>query len=267
MSTAYSQPLEVARRAASKAASILQNHFEVGVSATEKQADGQQQGLVTVADVEAEAVIIETIRESFPTHAFLAEESALTGDNCDHLWVIDPLDGTNNFAFGIPHFATSVAYWHRGEPVVGVVVDPLRDEEFVAEKGCGATLNGKRIRVNNHSRLSQAIVGTGFYYDRGMLMKQTLQKIETLFSNDIRGLRRMGAASLDIAYVACGRLGAFFELTLSPWDFAAACLLLTEAGGIFSDCDGELVSLEQTSALATNNHLHYQMLDLLRAVD
>ena len=265
MSMTYGQHLDVARKAAANAATILQRYFESGVAATEKSSGGQQQGLVTIADVEAETAIIGTIQQSFPDHAFLAEESASTGDNPDHLWVIDPLDGTNNFAFGIPHFATSVAYWHCGVPAVGVVFDPLKDEEFVAARGCGATLNGTKIQVNDHSQLNQSVVGTGFYYDRGPLMRQTLQKIEKLFANDIRGLRRMGAASLDIAYVACGRFGAFFELTLSPWDYAAACLILAEAGGEFSDCAGSAVKLEQTSALASNGHLHGDLLDLLRA--
>lgn len=263
MKTEFQPFLDVAQTAAHKAGGILRGYFEVGVSSAEKIDGESRQGLVTVADLECEEKIIETIGASFPDHAFLAEESAATGDNPDHLWVIDPLDGTNNFAFGIPHFAVSIAYWQNGRPVVGVVLDPIRNEEFVAVHGGGATLNGDSIQVSQHAEVGQSIISTGFYYDRGEVMRETLRCIKTLFENDIQGIRRMGAASLDLAYVACGRYGAFFELTLSPWDYAAARLMVTEAGGAFTDCRGNDVELKVTSALATNSRLHEQMLKLL----
>ncbi len=264
MQTEFQAQLDVARLAASKAGEILRGYFESGVASTEKSEGDKKQGLVTVADLECESAIIETIQASFPDHAFLAEESASTGNNPDHLWVIDPLDGTNNFAFGIPHFAVSIAYWENGRPVVGVVLDPIRDEQFVAVEGGGATLNGKPIHVSQHADVSQTMIGTGFYYDRGEMMSETLNCIETLFKKDIQGIRRMGAASLDLAYVAAGRFGAFFELTLAPWDYAAARLMVTEAGGKFTDCLGNDVGLTTTSALATNRRLHTQMLELLK---
>ncbi|QEG20887.1 inositol monophosphatase family protein [Mariniblastus fucicola] len=263
MTSSFQTQLAVALSAANNAGQILKDYFEQGVASEVKLEGGKKQGLVTVADVEAEAAIMEVIRGSFPDHAFLAEESAATGDNPDHLWVIDPLDGTNNFAFGIPHFAVSIAYIENGKPAVGVVLDPVRDEQFVAVRDGGASLNGKPIHVCESTGIDSAIVGTGFYYDRGEMMSQTLRCIETLFRHDIQGLRRMGAASLDLAYVACGRFGAFFELTLSPWDFAAAQLMVTEAGGQITNCSGREIGLEATDVLATNGRLHAEMMQLL----
>jgi len=256
--------LDVATSAALLAGKILSGHFEKGVSSTEKGSAGQSQGLVTVADLEAEKAIIEAIQNSFPDHAFLAEESLATGNNDDKLWVIDPLDGTNNFAHGIPHFAVSIAYWHQGAPVVGVILDPIRNDLFVAVRGSGATLNGKPIAVADCLSIGEAMIATGFYYDRGEMMSRTLGCIESLFLNQIRGIRRMGAAALDLAWVACGRYGAFFELTLSPWDYAAGRLLVTEAGGQFTDCAGSEVRLETTSVLASNGSLHEEVLSLLK---
>lgn len=255
--------LDVAIEAADRAGELLLGHFRDGFSSSEKVSGDENQGLVTDADLNAERAIIDTIKQHFPDHAFLAEESLATGDNANHLWVIDPLDGTNNFAHGIPHFGTSIAYWRDGVPVVGVVYDPTRDEKFVAVKDSGVTLNGEKVAVNQHREIREAMIATGFYYDRGEMMSQTLRCIETLFRNDIRGLRRMGAASLDLAWVACGRYSAFFELTLSPWDYAAARLMVTEAGGKFTDCSGEEVELSQTSVLASNGTLHKSVLDLL----
>lgn len=255
--------LDVAIAAASQAGAILLRHFEAGVGSTEKDVGDQKQGLVTVADLEAEKCIIETIQKSFPQHAFLAEESLETGSNKDFLWVIDPLDGTNNFAHGIPHFGVSIAMWKQGAPLLGVVLDPLREELFVAVRGRGATLNGNPISVSNHRLLTEAMIATGFFYDRGELMSRTLGCMENLFRQEIRGIRRMGAASLDLAWVACGRYSAFFELTLSPWDHAAGRLIVTEAGGQFTNCRGANVGLEKTSVLASNGTLHDEVLALL----
>jgi myo-inositol-1(or 4)-monophosphatase len=263
MQSDFQPYLEVAESAADKASEILRGYFETGVRSSEKIDGDKKQGLVTVADLECESAIIKTIQDSFPDHAFLAEESASTGDNTDHLWVIDPLDGTNNFAFGIPHFATSIAYWQNGRPVVGIVLDPIREEKFVAVEGVGATVNEKPMQVSQHNDVSQTMICTGFYYDRGEMMSQTLRHMETLFRKDVQGIRRTGAASLDLAYVACGRFGAFFELTLSPWDYAAAKLMVAEAGGKFTDCSGNDFGLKTTSALATNGLLHAQMVELL----
>lgn len=255
--------LNIAIKAARAAGEILRRHFKAGVTSTEKTSDGKTQGLVTIADLQAEAAIIETIKSQFPDHAFLAEESASTGSNDEHLWVIDPLDGTNNFAFGIPHFGISIAYYRNGKPTVGVVLDPLRNDLYVAVSGGGATRNGEPVSVSKHAELNQTICGTGFYYDRGAMMSRTLRSIESLFHANVQGVRRMGAATLDLSWVGCGRFGVFFEYHLSPWDYAAARLFVTEAGGKFTDCDGGEVGLEATSVLATNGLLHEDVSSLL----
>jgi len=185
---------------------------------------------VSEVDRAAEQVLIATIRKSYPTHGFLAEESgAAAGD--DYTWVIDPLDGTTNFLHGFPQFAVSVACRHRGRAEIGVVLDPLRGELFTAERGGGTQLDGRRLRVSQRTGLEGALVGTGFpYRENRRLLKPYLAMLEGVM-NATAGVRRPGAASLDLAYVAAGRLDAFFEFGLSPWDTAAGNLLITEAGG------------------------------------
>lgn len=185
---------------------------------------------VSEVDRAAEQVLIATIRKSYPSHGFLAEESgAAAGD--DYTWVIDPLDGTTNFLHGFPQFAVSVACRHRGRAEVGVVLDPLRGELFTAERGGGTQLDGRRLRVSQRQGLEGALVGTGFpYRENRRLLKPYIAMLESVM-NATAGVRRPGAASLDLAYVAAGRLDAFFEFGLSPWDTAAGNLLITEAGG------------------------------------
>lgn len=185
---------------------------------------------VTEVDRAAEQVLIATIRKSYPAHGFLAEESGATpGD--DYTWVIDPLDGTTNFLHGFPQFAVSVACRHRGRAEVGVVFDPLRGELFTAERGGGTQLDGRRLRVSQRLGLEGALIGTGFPYRQNRRwLKAYLAMLETVMQSTA-GVRRPGAASLDLAYVAAGRLDAFWEFGLSPWDTAAGNLLITEAGG------------------------------------
>ena len=150
-----------------------------------------------------------------------AGEEDLDGDiDAEHLWIIDPLDGTNNFAHRIPHFAVSVAYYHRGQPVVGAVLNPARDEIFTAVRGGGAFCNGEPVSVCDATSLDQALIGCGFYYDRGAMMRSTLAAVEDFFGHDIHGIRRF-ASALDLCQVGCGHFGGFFEYELSPWDFAA----------------------------------------------
>ena len=192
---------------------------------------------VSEVDRAAEQVLIATIRKSYPTHGFLAEESgAAAGD--DYTWVIDPLDGTTNFLHGFPQFAVSVACRHRGRAEIGVVLDPLRGELFTAERGGGTQLDGRRLRVSQRAGLEGALVGTGFpYRENRRLLKPYLAMLEGVM-NATAGVRRPGAASLDLAYVAAGRLDAFFEFGLSPWDTAAGNLLITEAGGRIGTMSG-----------------------------
>jgi myo-inositol-1(or 4)-monophosphatase len=192
---------------------------------------------VSEVDRAAEQVLIAAIRKAYPSHGFLAEESgAAAGD--DYTWVIDPLDGTTNFLHGFPQFAVSVACRHRGRAEVAVVFDPTRGELFTAERGAGTQLDGRRLRVSQRTGLEGALVGTGFpYRENRKWLGPYLAMLERVM-NATAGVRRPGAASLDLAYVAAGRLDAFWEVGLSPWDTAAGNLLITEAGGRVGDFTG-----------------------------
>ncbi len=192
---------------------------------------------VSEVDRAAEQVLIAAIRKAYPSHGFLAEESgAQAGD--DYTWVIDPLDGTTNFLHGFPQFAVSIACRHRGRAEVAVVFDPTRGELFTAERGAGTQLDGRRLRVSQRAGLEGALVGTGFpYRENRKWLKPYLAMLENVM-NATAGVRRPGAASLDLAYVAAGRLDAFWEVGLSPWDTAAGNLLITEAGGRVGDFTG-----------------------------
>ena len=192
---------------------------------------------VSEVDRAAEQVLIAAIRKAYPSHGFLAEESgALAGD--DYTWVIDPLDGTTNFLHGFPQFAVSIACRHRGRAEVAVVFDPTRGELFTAERGAGTQLDGRRLRVSQRTGLEGALVGTGFpYRENRKWLGPYLAMLERVM-NATAGVRRPGAASLDLAYVAAGRLDAFWEVGLSPWDTAAGNLLITEAGGRVGDFTG-----------------------------
>lgn len=197
---------------------------------------------VTQVDRAAEARIVDVIRKAYPEHAILAEEGgeiAGSGEGVDHQWVIDPLDGTTNFIHGVPQYAVSIALKIKGKVEHAVVYDPLRDEEFTASRGRGATLNGRRIRVTNRPGLEGALIGTGFpfrkdqaaHVDAYLGMFRAIMEVTS-------GLRRPGAAALDLAWVAAGRFDGFFELGLAEWDIAAGTLLITEAGGLVGDITG-----------------------------
>jgi myo-inositol-1(or 4)-monophosphatase len=192
---------------------------------------------VSEVDRAAEQVLIAAIRKAYPAHGFLAEESgAAPGD--DYTWVIDPLDGTTNFLHGFPQFAVSVACRHRGRAEVAVVLDPMRGELFTAERGAGTQLDGRRLRVSQRVSLDGALIGTGFpYRENRRWLRPYLAMLERVM-DATAGVRRPGAASLDLAYVAAGRLDGFWEAGLSPWDTAAGNLLITEAGGRVGDFTG-----------------------------
>lgn len=253
--------LETALSAATAAGDLLKDYFQNGVTMRTKSASVD---LVSDADLNAERAIASAIRCHHPSHSILGEEEN-TGDiDAEHLWVIDPLDGTTNFAHGIPHFAVSIAYYRTGEPQVGVIFNPIREDWFTAVAGKGATHNGKPIHVGTQRQLNEALIGVGFYYDRGEMMEATLAAIQQLFRHQIHGIRRCGTASLDLAMVASGQLGAFFEYQLSPWDFAAGRLLIEEAGGKVSTCAGQKLPLRKTTVLASNRLLHDAMLKIVR---
>jgi len=228
------------------------------------QHHGAAYNLVTEADVAAERAIVAVLLAADPQVAILAEEASHSATakpvvdwaTLPALWVLDPLDGTNNFAHDIPHFAVSLAYYEHGSPVVGVIYDPLRDELFTAVRGEGAFYQGQRVQVGPQKTLSEIVVGVGFYYDRGAMMEATLAALADLFRAQIHGVRRFGAASLDLCYVGLGRFGLFFEYELAPWDFAAGRLFVEEAGGRITTCAGQPLGLTRSSVLATNGHVY-----------
>lgn len=264
MNSDSDQLLETALAAARTGGDILMRFFRDGVEIRDKSASsGKTYDLVSDADIESERAIEKMLREKYPEHELLGEENLSAGSaDADHLWVIDPLDGTNNFAHGLPHFAVSIAYYRRGQPLVGVVFNPARDECFTAIRGRGAFRDGRQVQVSDADSLQQTLVGCGFYYDRGAMMRSTLAAIEELFEQNIHGIRRFGTAALDLCQVGCGQFGGYFEYKLSPWDFAAGRLFVEEAGGVVSDARGGTLPLATTSVLASNTKLHAALLEI-----
>jgi myo-inositol-1(or 4)-monophosphatase len=255
---------QVAIEAALAAAKIVEGYFIKGTQARSKQ-DGESYNLVTDADIEAERAVVETIRRVFPDHEIIGEEGSVGDRTAEHVWVVDPLDGTNNFAHRIPQFSVSIAYYQSGKAASGVVVNPISGDWYWAERGQGAYHNGRRLQVSHETTLAGSMVGVGFYYDRGAMMEATLAAIHSFFKQQIHGIRRFGSAALDLCYVADGMFGAFFEYQLSPWDFAAGRLLVEEAGGKITTCKGEELELVSSSVLATNGLLHNASLDIVKA--
>lgn len=253
--------LETAKNAAYKAGEYLKNNFN-NVKVKEKSSSYD---LVTNCDIQSQKIIYDIILASFPGHNILGEEEEQRADvESDNLWIIDPIDGTNNFAHGIPHFSISIAYSQNGVVLVGVVYDPFRDEMFWAVKGEGAYLNNNLIKASESEILSQAIIATGFYYDRGDIMDKTLKSIRSLFIAPIQGIRRNGSAALDIVWVASGRFDGFFEYQLSVWDFAAGLLIALEAGAIFTDCSGNSNELKSKNVIVSNKNIYNDFLDIIR---
>ncbi len=253
--------LNVAIKAAKEAGKIHKKYFRSGFKVKTKSTSFD---LLTVADTEAEKAVVSLIRRRFPGHNFLCEEYRYAKTGSEYTWIIDPLDGTNNFASGMPIFCASVALIHKDKVLAGAIYDVTRDELFYAQRGKGAFLNGRRIRVNSSGSLRESLLITGFYYSRSEEMIKTLETIKRFFLKHILGLRRLGAAALDLCYVACGRAGGFWEFELSPWDFAAGKLIVEEAGGKVSDQRGEKVPLtKKYFVVASNGRIHKQMLAVI----
>ena len=254
--------LNFAIQTAREAGKILADKFGRALRVTNKG----DIDLVTEADIAAERLIVERIRSYHPRHAILTEESgdviSLGDAGSGYKWVIDPLDGTTNYSHGYPVFCVSVALEHEGRIVLGVVYDPTRDELFAAERGQGATLNGRGLRVSETGELNSALLCTGFPYDvrdRGDFARH--------FRNFImraQSVRRDGAAALDLAYVAAGRFDAFYEEGLRPWDVAAGVLLVEEAGGRVTHYDGSPFRIYTPPIAASNGLIHEAMLEVLR---
>jgi myo-inositol-1(or 4)-monophosphatase len=253
--------LALAEAAARAGGAVVSRYFREGIAMRSKDIAN----LVSDADIEAERAIVAVIRETFPGHEVLGEEMHQGDTGAEHLWIVDPLDGTNNFAHKIPHFAVSIAYYRAGRAECGVIYHPVRDEWHLAARGQGAYQNGRRVQVAEHTRLDEALVGVGFYYDRGAMMEATLAALGAFKRRQIHGIRRFGTASLDLAMVGMGMLGAYFEYVLSPWDFAAGRLFVEEAGGRVTTGRGEPLPMGKTSILATNGPLHEAALEIVRA--
>lgn len=232
--------------------------------------------LVTEVDKGAETLIRNLIQTYFPTHAILGEEGVAPGaeasrlalesvGGAEYVWVVDPIDGTTNFIHGLPYYSVSIALAHRGEVIVGVVYDPSRDELFVAEKGKGAYVHGKRMKVSPEERLADSLVATGFPTERAHALPAALKQIGAV-APKVRNVRALGSAALHLAYVADGRLTGFWEANLNAWDLAAGMLLVHEAGGKVTDMDGGAYRLAVRDVAATNGRVHDELLDALRDV-
>lgn len=218
----------------------------------------------STADLKAERTLKNELSRARPGYGMLFEESgSAPGSDKRHRWIVDPLDGTTNFLHGIPHFAISIALERDSEIVAGVVYDPLRDEMFMAEKGGGAYINDRRLRVSARRQLAGAVIGTGMPYGPQREYGPYLAILPTVMKAT-SGVRRMGAAALDLAYVAAGRFDGFWEFGLSPWDFAAGWLLVREAGGYVSDLSGGQGIMASGDVLAANDHLHLPLAALIR---
>lgn len=253
--------LNIAVNAARKAGDLIIRSTERldSIKVTEKS----HNDFVTEVDKKAEGIIMKTIQDAYPKHAILAEESGETyGDN-DFIWIIDPLDGTRNFMHGFPHFCVSIALQQKGKMEHAVVYDPARQELFTASRGRGASLNGKRIRVSNKQKFSECLIGHGFPFRHAQERVDCFIKLLGGILPSCGDLRRAGAAALDLAYVAAGRLDGFFEVGLKPWDMAAGSLLITEAGGLISDLKGAEKYLESGDVITGNPKIFKALLQEL----
>jgi myo-inositol-1(or 4)-monophosphatase len=224
---------------------------------------GQETNLVTEIDKNAEELIISKIRRRFPHHDFLGEESGSHAAKSDHKWIIDPLDGTTNFTHGLPIYCVSIGLEVAGEMKLGVVYDPNQEELFAAERGNGAWMNNKRLRVSKTSTLIESLIVTGFPYD----IKEDPFNATEHFRNFLmsaQAVRRLGSAALDLCYVAAGRFDGYWEVTLNPWDMAGGLVMLEEAGGKFTDFRGFPSSIYKPNTLASNGIIHQQMVDVLK---
>ena len=253
--------LTTAVRAVRKAGSIITRASREldAVAVTKKR----HNDFVTEVDKSAEAAIIEIIRKSYPDHAILAEESGRSGaEKSEYVWIIDPLDGTTNFIHGTPQYAVSIGVQHRGQLTQACIYDPNKNELFTASKGRGAFMNDSRIRVSKRIKMDEALIGTGFPFRDGQDLDQYMQQFKAV-TEACAGIRRPGAATLDLASVAAGRFDGFWEMGLSPWDMAAGALLIQEAGGLVTDMTGESNYLDNGHIVAGTPKIFAPLLQLV----
>ncbi|MFN0160621.1 MAG: inositol monophosphatase family protein [Burkholderiales bacterium] len=256
--------LNIAVKAARKAGSvILRASRDVDLLKVESK---RQNDFVTEVDRAAEAAVIGVLREAYPNHSILGEESGLSkGSQAEFQWIIDPLDGTTNFIHGVPQYCVSVGLLHKGIPTQAVIYDPNRNELFTATRGSGAYANDRRLRVSRRERINEALIGTGFPYSKVESLERYIEMFRKVTLN-CAGIRRPGAAALDLAYVAAGRFDGFWEMGLSPWDMAAGILLITEAGGLVGNFQGETGYMESGEIVAGNPKVFAQLVQLISSV-
>jgi myo-inositol-1(or 4)-monophosphatase len=251
--------LSLAIEAAKHAGIFLKENIDNITTIEEKSTEIN---LVTDIDKRSEAMIIGMIKKQFPGHDIIAEESGKNIGTSEYRWIIDPLDGTTNYTHGFPMFCVSIGVEHKGELIAGVIYDPIRDELFSAEKGNGAFLNGKRIRVSNENRMIRSLLITGFPYNISENPDHAIEHFNN-FVIAAQGIRRLGSAAIDLAYVACGRAEGFWEVYLHPWDMAAAIVIIREAGGMVTDFSGKPTNIYTPNIVASNGKVHAELLRVL----
>ena len=247
-----SSKLHIAEKAALAAGGIIAKNANF-ISKIDIQHKGVNNPVSSV-DLACEQEIIEIIQKAYPEHSILTEESGLLENDPEWQWVVDPLDGTANFIRGFPHCAVSIALKHKDFVILGAIYDPFKNELFAAEKGEGATLNQRKIRVSKHASLAGAMLGTGLPFRLDQSVEHDIKVLNTLLKESVH-IRRAGAASLDMAYVACGRFDGFWEFGLSPWDIAAGEIIVKEAGGFVGESNGGVNHLSSGNILAANTKL------------
>jgi len=252
--------LTVAGEAARRAGTMLREN----IHGTREIAYKGDINLVTEMDMRSERAVVKMLLASFPDHNIMAEEETMIQNGSGYTWIIDPLDGTTNYAHGYPCFSVSIALEHEGEIIVGVVYDPMRDELFSAQRGQGASLNGAKIEVSRVGTLINSLLATGFPYDRKVSEKNNLNYFHDLLMAS-QEVRRDGSAALDLCSVASGRFDGYWELKLKPWDVAAGSLIVREAGGTISDFSGTRFSIHDDEILATNGRIHKDMLKTIQS--
>jgi myo-inositol-1(or 4)-monophosphatase len=253
--------VNMALRAARRAGQIIVRALDrADLLAVEEK---RRNDLVTEVDRDAEAAIIDTLHQAYPDHGIIGEESGQAFAGAEYQWIIDPLDGTTNYLYGIPHFCISIALKHKNRIEHAVIVDPLRNEEFSASRGQGAQVNGKRMRVTRRLRLEESLLATGIPFRDIEANIDAYMATLRAFASQTRGIRRAGAAALDLAYVAAGRYDGYWELGLKPWDMAAGVLLVQEAGGMVSDIAGGERYLDSGNIVAANPKVFKAMLQTI----
>ncbi len=261
MSLDYSKILKIAKEASYQAGNYLKENFEVKPKVEFKG----EINLITERDRKSQQIVYNIISNNFPEHSILGEEELNVEKDKGLLWIVDPLDGTTNYAHGLPYFCVSIAFMEEGVTKVGVVYNPMLDEMIWAKKDEGAYLNGKRLKVSNEVDINKSLIATGFPYDLRESEENNLNYFNEFIFN-AQAVRRCGSAALDLAYVAAGRYDGFWELKLYPWDTAAAALFVEEAGGKVTDFSGNEFNPFKKECLASNGIIHNQLLEIIKKV-